>query len=111
MDYEFEKKWSELENSLKKRFDEIPDLHTITLLIGLQECAFDYRNYNKDEKLTLMHIGICTILEPYGFYRFTGRDAEGWPMFERVEELPPMDRPGQQMLLKKAILNYFSKSE
>jgi hypothetical protein len=110
MDYEFERSWALLESSLKERFEEVPDLHTITMLIGLQETGFDFRDFSKDEKLVLMHIGICTVLAPFGFYRFTGRDKEGWPMYERTEALPALSGDEQQRLLKKAILGYFNEN-
>jgi len=110
MDYAFEMKWTELERKLKQRFEEVPDLHAITMLIGLQETGFDHRVFSKDEKLVLMHIGICTVLAPFGFYKFNGRDKEGWPEFERVESLPALSGPEQQLLLKKAIIAYFNEN-
>jgi len=110
MDYTFEKKWAEMEQMLKHRFDEVPDLHAITMLIGLQETGFDHRVFSKDEKLVLMHIGICTVLAPFGFYRFTGRDKDGWPEFERTESLPALSGDEQQLLLKKAVLAYFDEN-
>jgi len=94
----------------KERFEEVPDLHAITMLIGLQEAGVDFRGFSKDEKLVLMHIGICTVLAPFGFYRFIGRDKEGWPMFERTGTLPSLSGDDQQRLLKNAILGYFNQN-
>ena len=31
--------------------------------------------------LTFIHIGICTVLEPYGYYRFDFFDEEGLAPF------------------------------
>ena len=33
----------------------------------------------EDEKINLMHIAICRLLEPYGYYEFDFIDPDGWP--------------------------------
>jgi hypothetical protein len=40
-----------------------------------------------------MHIAICRLLEPYGFYEFY--DEERWPHYRVKEELPPL-KAGEQ---------------
>ena len=34
-----------------------------------------------------MHIAICRLLEPYGYYEFDYFDTEGWPHYKIKEEL------------------------
>jgi hypothetical protein len=41
-----------------------------------------------------MHIAICRLLEPYGFYEFF-YDEERWPHYRVKEELPPL-KAGEQ---------------
>ena len=64
-----------------------------------------------DEKLNLMHIAICRLLEPYGFYEFEYFDEEGWPHYKVKEELPPLKAGEQSVLMKEAIVNYFLERE
>ena len=65
----------------------------------------------KDDNINLIHIGICTVLEPYGYYRFDFYDEEGWPHFELLEALPNL-KPGEQsILIKEALVGYFLKHE
>ncbi len=54
-----------------------------------------------------MHIGICTLLMPYGYYKFIGKDDEGWPHFENVQKLPALRPLEQEKLMKQAIIDYF----
>jgi hypothetical protein len=54
-----------------------------------------------------MHIGICRILEPYGYYIFKHRDEEGWPHYTQIKELSGLSRDKQNELLIEAILKYF----
>jgi hypothetical protein len=61
--------WSVLKEDL--------DLDAIIYLIGLQIGSKFIANL-KDEKLNLMHIAICRLLEPYGFMNSTF-DEERWP--------------------------------
>ena len=110
MDLRFDKSWRELVARLSKRFDAPLDLNGILFLIGVQELGQHARVFKKDEKVNLMHIAICVVLMPYGYYRELGRDADGWPHFERVKELPALGAAEQERLMKEAILAYFENS-
>ena len=102
-----EKQWKELLNSLNSQFDGDLDLQAVLFLIGVQELGKGRVKYSKDQKLELMHIAICTLLEPFGYYNFAGHDQDGFPHWELNEQLPPLS-PGQQMaLMKESILDYF----
>ena len=102
-----EKQWKELLKSLNNQFDGDLDLQAVLFLIGVQELGKGKVKYSKDQKLELMHIAICTLLEPFGYYNFAGHDQDGFPHWELNEQLPPLS-PGQQMaLMKESILDYF----
>ena len=58
-----------------------------------------------------MHIAICTLMEPYGFYEYTGHDDDGWPHFNLVKKLPVLKPNEQETFMKKAILEYFQKEK
>lgn len=108
MDLAFDKRWRDLTSALSKRFDAgTLDLNSILFLIGIQELGQHAREFKKDEKVALMHIAICVVLLPYGYYKELGRDADGWPHFERVVELPPLGPEEQERLMKEAVLAYF----
>ena len=59
----------------------------------------------------LMHIGICRLLEPFGFYEFDFFDADGWPHFKVKEELPSLKAGEQTLLMKEALVLYFLEKE
>ena len=107
MDYVFEKTWNETVSKISASFGEKLDYAAILFLIGVQELGQDYQKFKKDEKLELMHIGICSLLAPYGYYTFIGRDEEGWPHFERNGDLPHLSPAEQELLVKRAIVKYF----
>ena len=108
MDLSFEKRWRDLEGRLSARFDAGKlDLNAILFLIGVQELGQHAREFKKDEKIALMHVAICVVLLPYGYYKEMGRDADGWPHFERAKELPPLQAGEQERLMKEAVLAYF----
>lgn len=102
-------KWGFLVEKLTDKFSEGEELNLdgIIYLIGVQELGQGYRTFKKDEKLNLMHIAICKLLEPYGYYEFDFFDEEGWPHYKVITELPNL-KPGEQtILMKEAILSYF----
>ncbi len=109
MDYAFEKAWQDTLNQVSKDFGEDLDLSSILLLIGFQESNQDKRKFSKDEKINLMHVAICTLLQPYGFYSFKGYDEDKWPHFERKESMPELSPEDQDRLIRKAIIEYFNK--
>lgn len=108
LDLAFDKRWRDLTATLSKRFDAGKlDLNAILFLIGVQELGQHARDFKKDEKVALMHIAICVVLLPYGYYKELGRDADGWPHFERVKDLPALGAEEQERLMKEAVLAYF----
>lgn len=111
MDYEFERKWKDLLTHLGDKFGEELDLQGILFLVGVQELGMGFRKFKKDDKINLLHIAICTLLEPYGYYEFSGRDEDGWPHFEVLKTLPPLSKEQQDKLMRVSLIEYFEKQE
>ncbi|HKC66876.1 MAG TPA: hypothetical protein VKG26_01505 [Bacteroidia bacterium] len=103
--------WVLLQETLAAKFGMEPDLHAIIFLVGVQELGMGYKKFKKDDKVNVMHIAICTLLEPYGYYEFEGRDADGWPHFKVKEEVPFLKPAEQNNLMIKAVLEYFKKND
>ena len=112
-DEELKKRWEEVVKKLSAQFtDGDPlDLDGIIYLIGVQELGQLHRTFKKDEKLNLMHIAICRLLEPYGYYEFDYFDEQGWPHYTIKETLPNLKAGEQSVLMKDAIVNYFLEAE
>ena len=112
-DTQLKERWEQLVTILSDQFSqgEDLDLDAIIYLIGVQELGKAHREFKKDEKLNLMHIAICRLLEPYGFYEFEFFDEEGWPHYKVKEELPALKAGEQSVLMKEAIVNYFLERE
>lgn len=106
-------KWEKVEEFFTENFGdgEKPDLDTMLFLIGVQELGQGKKKFVKDDKLNLMHIAVCRLLEPYGYYRFEGLDEQGWPQFEFTDTLPELKSNEQTLLMKKAIIQYFEDKE
>lgn len=102
-------RWEALVKFLSKRFadGETLDLDAIIYLVGLQELGQLHKKFKKDEKINLMHIAICRLLEPFGYYEFDYFDEEGWPHFKILEQLPALKAGEQSVLMKEAIVLYF----
>ena len=104
-------RWDNLIKKLSNDFNdgELIDLEGVIYLIGIQELGFFDKKFKKDEKVNLMHIAICRLLEPYGYYEFDYDDKDGWPHYNLLTNLPQL-KPGEQsVLMKEAIIDYFLK--
>lgn len=109
---ELKVEWNTLVARLTEKFpgDGELDLDSILLLIGIQELQMGYIKLKKDAKINALHIAICTVLEPFGYYEFTHRDDEGWPHFKTLAPLPHL-KPGEQsILMKEAVVSYFKNN-
>jgi len=112
-DIVLKERWEELVEKLSGQFaDGDPlELDAIIYLVGVQELGQYHKRFKKDHKLDLMHIAICRLLEPYGFYEFDFFDEEGWPHYTVKEELPSLKAGEQSVLMKEAIVSYFLEKE
>lgn len=100
-------RWLKLRIKLKERFGIKPDINGVLLLIGVQELGQGPQEFSKEQKQDLMHIAVCSILIPSGYYHYDGLDDEGWPHFSQLKELPVLSVTGQEDFLKDHILLYF----
>lgn len=112
-DIQLKERWEMVVDKLSNQFSqgEDLDLDSIIYLIGIQELGQLKRTFKKDEKVNLMHIAICRLLEPYGYYSFDYVDKEGWPHYNVKENLPPLKAGEQAVLMKEAIVNYFLEKD
>lgn len=101
--------WKKVETFFIQHFEAEKNLpiETMLFLIGVQELGSGKQKYTKDDKVNIIHIAVCRLLEPFGYYRFSHYDEDGYPHFEQTEELPPLKPNEQQLLMKKAIIQYF----
>ena len=88
--------WDLVVQKVSDRFAEGErlDLDAIIYLIGVQELGLGAQKFKKDEKLNLMHIAICRLLEPYGYYEFDFFDDDKWPHYKTKDQLPTL-KPGE----------------
>ncbi len=102
-------RWENLKLKISELFGdgEVLELDAIIYLIGVQELGQGYRAFNKDEKVNLMHIAICRLLEPLGYYEFDFFDEDGWPHYKTKEELPYLKSGEQSVMMKEAVIQYF----
>lgn len=112
-DDQLKARWETLVDKLSAQFadGETLELDAIIYLVGVQELGQYQRKFKKDEKVNLMHIAICRLLEPYGFYEFDAFDDDGWPHYKVVEELPPLRAGEQSVLMKEALVSYFLQKD
>ena len=112
-DIQLKERWENVVSILSNQFSqgEDLDLDAIIYLIGVQEYGRFQQLFKKDEKVNLMHIAICRLLEPFGYYEFEYFDAAGWPHYKILEQLPPLKAGEQTVLMKEAIVQYFLEKE
>ncbi|HAW05022.1 MAG TPA: hypothetical protein DCW83_10065 [Saprospirales bacterium] len=90
----------------------VPDFQTVLFLVGVQELGrLTEEKFTKEEKADLMHVAVCTLLEPEGYYTFAGRDQDGWPHWNVDKPFDTKGPEAQESILKVRLIDYFGKSD
>lgn len=102
-------RWWKLEARMLERFGKKPDLEGVLFLIGVQEFGKIKDKFTKEQKQDLMHVAVCSLLSPSGYFKLDGTDEEGWPHFTQLKEIPVMNMIEQENFIKDHVLLYFDK--
>jgi hypothetical protein len=111
MDAELKTKWDETVKKIEAKFGEDIDIQAILFLIGVQELGSGPKIFGKDEKIELLHIAICRILSPFGYYELEGRDEDGWPHYKALNEIPTLKSGEQLKVMKEGIILYLEEEK
>ncbi len=101
--------WKEIKIALEPMFGGDLDLQAILFIIGVQELGHGFQKLEKEQKVDVIHIAICTLLEPFGYYIYKGRDEDNWPHWEATGAMPHMKPMDQNRFMQEAIIGYFRK--
>ena len=102
--------WQTLQNFLKNTLGKKPaDLNGVLFIIGVQELGQGKKFFTKEQKQDLMHVAVCTVLSQSGLYALEGHDADGWPHFKQLKDMPVNGLIEQENFLKDHILLYFDQ--
>jgi hypothetical protein len=108
---DLQSRWWKLEEKLIERFGKKPDVESILFLIGIQELGDVKAKFSKEQKQDLMHVAVCTVLTPSGYYELEKVDEDGWPHFRQLKAMPELNPFEQEAFLKDHILLYFQNHE
>lgn len=103
---DLQQRWWNLEAKLVERFGKKPDLEAVLFLIGMQETGFMVEKISKEQKQDLMHVAVCKVLSQSGYYILEGNDADGWPHYKQVKDLPKLMLMEQENFIKDHVLLY-----
>ena len=104
---ELGEKWERLMNRLTEEFGKRPNMEALLFLIGVRELGSQPREFTKEEKQDLMHIALCAVLAPSGYFELEHADGEGWPHWKEVKPLPFINVFEQTTFLRAHIVEYF----
>jgi hypothetical protein len=108
---DIQSRWWALEEKLMARFGKKPDMEAILFLIGIQEVGDFQTKFSKEQKQDLMHVAVCSLLSPSGYYELDRIDEEGWPHYRQIKALPVFNLREQENFMKDHILLYFENQE
>jgi hypothetical protein len=105
-----EEEWEQLLDKIETILGKRPaDLNGVLFLIGVQELGQGNKVFTKEQKQDLMHIAVCKVFSRSGFYELEGKDADGWPHWVSVNNLPYLGLKDQEKALKLHVIDYFEQ--
>ena len=105
---DLDKKWARLIERLEIEFKQEITLKGVLYLIGVQELNLGIKKYKREEKVNVLHVAVCKILAPFGFYKFDKIDADGWPHYVELKAIKNLSEVDQELLMKQAVLKYLN---
>lgn len=101
-----DKKWETLCDRIKTEFNIDADLNGVLFLIGIREMGWMPRKFTKEEKQDLIDLGTFSLFEKKGYCTRSGKDREGWPMWEIQTEINSLPAEEKMELLKTTAIEY-----
>ena len=68
----------------------------------------DLISFTKEEKQDVLHLAVCKLLTPYGYFKFEKVDEDGWPHWIELKAIKNLSGKQQDLLIKEAIVAYFA---
>jgi hypothetical protein len=101
--------WKELCEHLGNQFDIDVDLNGVLFLVGIRERGLTFQPFTKEEKMSLINLGSCTLYQEMGLTEKTGIDEEGWPVFKQKTLAPVIPEERKHKVLQDCAVRYFQK--
>ncbi|MDC0204624.1 hypothetical protein OAJ65_02390 [Flavobacteriales bacterium] len=105
---DLDKNWNRLLEKLEVQFDQEMTLKGVLYLIGVQELNLGIKQYEREEKVNVIHVAVCKILTPFGFYKFDRIDEDGWPHYIELRAIKSLSDSQQESLMKEAVIKYLN---
>ena len=93
-------RWNSVLDFLTEKFSETEtiDIEGVLYLVGLQELGKIHQRFKKDDNVNIIHIGICTVLEPFGYYSFDFYDDDGLHLKQTIKQTELLDGRSQKRI-------------
>ena len=101
--------WKELCDYLGHKFGIDVDLNGVLFLIGIREKGLTFQKFTKEEKISLINLGSCTLYLEKGLVEKYGEDGDGWPLFRQKALAPVIPEELKLKTLQDCAMLYFSK--
>ena len=101
--------WKDLCEHLSGMFGLDVDLNGVLFLVGIRERGLTFQKFTKEEKISLINLGSCTLYQEMGLVESSGVDKEGWPVFHQKVLAPVIAEELKLKTLQECAIRYFAK--
>ena len=101
--------WNDLCKTLNELFGIEVDINGVLFLVGIRERGLTLQPFTKEEKITLINLGSCTLYQEMGLVKRSGTDPDGWPLFHQNALAPVITEERKLKTLQDCAIRYFQK--
>jgi hypothetical protein len=109
---EIDSDWRRIKGFFQDKFTdgERATVETMLFLIGVQELGKIKTEFSKEDKIDLMHMATCKLLEPFGYFTLEKVDEDGWKHYKQQKHVAELKKMEQFEFFQIAMIRYFREN-
>lgn len=105
-----EEKWDEVLLAMSKHFGITANYDFLLFMVGIQEKGCGFLNFSKQEKMDLINLAKCRMLEREGVLLEEGEE-EGWALFVPKLAFHGLSDLQKDEAIKRQMISYLNENQ
>lgn len=102
--------WDEVLLAMSKHFNITANYEFLLFMVGIQEKGCGFINFSKQDKMDLINLTKCRMLEREGFLDEEGEE-DGWPLFVPKLHYHSLSDAQKDAIIKRQMIAYIKENQ
>lgn len=105
-----DQEWDEVLLAMSKHFNITANYEFLLFMVGIQEKGCGFINFSKQDKMDLINLTKCRMLEREGVLEET-EEEDGWPQFMPKLNFHTLNDAQKDLIIKRQMIRYIKENE